>query len=139
MRRIGMGILLAAVAALLLGQIAFAQKPCEGEKIEVLNVDNCGAEKWIAVEDSATICQIICVVENPEEPEKECGINPSWIGGIVKADENAELGFDFVPETVEIAEIVIEILQTTTCRIAEAPKEFDGNRWFVPADFREVR
>jgi hypothetical protein len=139
MRSIALGIMLVAMAVMAFGQIALAQKPCEGEAIEVLNVDICEAEKWIAVEDSATICQIMCVVENPEDPGKACGINPSWIGGTVEADEEAEYGFNFDPATVEIAEIVAEVLQTTTCAIAEDPKGFSGGRWFVPADLREIR
>jgi len=139
MQRFTWGILLVAIPVLVFGQIVFAQEPCEGEGIDVLNIDICEAEMWITAKDSATVCQIICVVENPEDPGKVCGIDPSWIGGIVEADEKAENGFYFVPETVEIAEVVAEALQTTTCAIAEDPKGFSGGRWFVPAEFREVR
>lgn len=139
MIRITLGILLAAMTVLAFGQIAFAEEPCAGEGIEVLNADICGAEMWITVKDSATVCQVICVVENPEDPGKTCGIDPSWIGGTVEADENAEYGFYFIPETVEIAEIVAETYQTTTCAIAEDPKGFSGGRWFVPADLREIK
>jgi hypothetical protein len=139
MKRIACGILLVAIPVLVLGQIVFAQEPCEGEGIDVLNIDICEAEKWITVKDSATVCQIICVVENPEDPGKVCGIDPQWIGGIVEADEEAEYGFSFDPATVEIAELVAEAYQTTTCQIAEDPKGFSGGRWFVPADFREIR
>jgi hypothetical protein len=116
-----------------------AQEPCSGEPIEVLNSDPCGLEKWIAVEDSVTICQIKCVFDNPEEPGEKCGIDPSWIGGTVQFDEEAELGFNFIPSTVIIAEVTAEAYQTTTCAIAENPKEFDGGLWYVHFDIRDIK
>ena len=80
MQRLTWGILLVAIPVLVFGQMVFAQEPCKGEGIDVLNADICGAEMWITAKDSATVCQIICVVENPEDPGKVCGIDPSWIG-----------------------------------------------------------
>jgi hypothetical protein len=115
-----------------------AQKfePCSGERIDVLNNDICGAKKWITVDDSVTICQILCLQD--ADPEK-CGINPSWIGGKVYADEGAEYGFNFEPESVRIAEITAEAYQTTTCQIAENPKYYDGGTWYIPYDITEVQ
>jgi hypothetical protein len=132
-------VLLLIMILVLVAGSALAQEPCSGDPIEVLNADFCGLEKWIAVEDSATICQIKCLVEKPEDPGKECGINPSWIGGTVEFNEGAELGFNFIPRTVIIAEITAETYQTTTCAIADNPKEFDGGLWFVPIDLKDIK
>lgn len=138
MKRISICILLAITIPVFV-QISLAQEPCDGDGIEVLNSDICGLDKWITVKDSATVCQIRCVVENPEDPGKTCGIDPHWIGGTVEADEYAEYGFNFDPATIEIAEIVAEAYQTTTCQIAEDPKGFSGGHWFIPVSFRDIR
>ncbi len=132
-------LLLTFVMMFAAGGSLLAQEPCSGDPIEALNADPCGLEKWIAVEDSATICQIKCLAEKPEDPTKECGINPSWIGGTVQFDEKAELGFNFIPSTVIIAEVTAEAYQTTTCAIAENPKNFDGGLWYVTFNLKDVK
>ena len=133
-------IILATSSVLFAFAICLAElEPCEYKPIEVLNEDDCGQSKWISVTDSLTCCQILCLVAGPEDPTKECGIDPSWIGGTVVFDEGAELMFYFEPSTVEIAEIVAEALQTNLCQIAENPKDFDGGRWFVPYNIVDVK
>ncbi len=115
--------------------ILSAEEPCEGGPIEAVNDDPCELKKWIGVEDSTTVCQILCLMEM--DPEK-CGINPSWIGGKVIFDEQAEYGFYFDPATVIIAEIVAETYQTNTCQISEDPKYYDGGTWYIPYNIVEV-
>lgn len=138
MKRIAIAVILGAVLLPVAGRL-MAQEPCDGDPIQVLNADPCKLSKWIDIKDSVTICQALCILEYPEDPQEKCGIYPSWIGGTVVADENAEDGFYFEPETVRIAEIVIEIYQTTTCAIAEDPKGFNGGTWFVPCNLVEKR
>ena len=132
-------LLLTLILMLAPSSILLAQEPCEVEPFEVLNVDPCDLSKWIAVEDSATLCQIKCVFDNPEEPGDKCGIKPSWIGGTVEANEEAEHGFNFIPSTVRIAEITAEALQTTLCAMAENPKEYDGGLWYVHYDVQDIK
>jgi hypothetical protein len=133
-------VILATSSVLFAFAICLAElQPCEYKPIEVLNENSCGQSKWISVTDSLTNCQILCLVGRPEDPTKECGINPSWIGGTVVFDERAELMFYFEPSTVEIAEITAEALQTTLCQIAENPKYFDGGRWFVAYNVVDVK
>jgi len=131
-------LVLASALVLATGVSLWAQEPCSGEPIEVLNKDICELSKWIAVEDSATVCQIRCLMEFDYE---KCGfgIFPGWIGGTVIADENAEYGFYFDPKTVWIAEITIEVIQTTTCQIRDNPKYYDGGTWCIPFSPSEIR
>ena len=137
MLRTGIITILTAALILLISICLLAQKlePCEGEPIMALNDDICGVKKWIAVEDSVTICQILCLKD--ADPEK-CGIDPSWIGGKVMFDEEAEYRFNFDPATVVIAEIVAETYQTTTCQIAENAKYYDGGTWYIPYNIIEI-
>ena len=134
-------LLVASVLLIPLGIYLSAQEPCKEESVEALINNNCGggASKWIAVKNEPTVCQIICLAQDPENPEKECGINPSWIGGTVYAEEGAEYGFNFDPSTVVIAEITAEGLQTNICQIADNPKAYDGALWYIPYDLREIR
>jgi len=129
-------IMLAAIMTLAGGIYLSAQEPCSGESIEVLNDDPCDASMWIGVRDSATICQILCLLK--EDPEK-CGIDPSWIGGTVQVDENAKYGFTFDAGTVRIAEMTAETYQTTICQISNDPKYYDGGTWYIQANFKETR
>lgn len=137
MSRVVSTVLLLAVVAFWSAGILLAGEECEGNPITVYNEDPCELTLKIGVEDSATVCQILCVFDNPEDPGKYCGINPSWIGGIVVEDDS-ELKFTFDPATVEIAELVAEALQTNTCQIAENPEGYYRGRWFIPYNVVEV-
>jgi hypothetical protein len=129
--------LLATVLVFWSAGMLLAGEECEGNSIKAINEDPCELTLKIGVEDSATVCQILCVFENPEDPGKTCGINPSWIGGIV-VEEDSELRFNFDPATVRIAEIVIEQLQTNTCQIAENPEDYIKGMWYIPYNVTEV-
>jgi hypothetical protein len=131
-------VLLAAILVLSASSVVLAEEECAGEPIAVYNEDPCGLTLIIEVEDSATVCQIRCVAENPEDPGKYCGINPSWIGGTVIEDES-ELKFRFDPATVIIAEIVIEQMQTNTCQIAENPEDYIKGVWYIPYNVVEIK
>lgn len=132
MSRVVSTTLLAAFITLLMAGSLLAFNDCSGQPIKAYNDDPCGLTVEISVEDSATACQIRCVFDHPANPGIFCGIDPQWIGGRVELDPTAEFGFIFVPETVVIAEIVIEQVQTSVCKIAENPKAFSGSNWFVP-------
>lgn len=137
MSKVVYAVLLAAFLVLSTSSMLLAQEECEGNAITAYNDDPCGLTLRIAVEDSATACQIFCVYKNPEDPGGKCGIDPYWIGGTVVEDES-ELKFNFDPATVRIAEIVIEQMQTTTCQIAENPENYMKGTWYVPYNVVEV-
>jgi len=136
MSRTSVITILSAALILSISICLSALEPCSGDPIEVLNDDICGVKKWIDVEDSVTICQILCLKDG--DPEK-CGINPAWIGGTVLFDEGAEFGFNFDPATVIIAELVAEAYQTTTCQIKDDPKYYDGGTWYIPYNITEIQ
>jgi hypothetical protein len=137
-------ILIISLAVILLVPLGFylsAQEPCKEESIEAQIYNDCdgGVTKWILSKNETSVCQIICLAQDPEDPEEKCGINPAWIGGTVYADENAPYGFDFDPSTVVVAEITAEALQTTICQIAANPKDYDGGLWYIRFDLRGTR
>jgi hypothetical protein len=136
-------VILSAVMILLipLGSYLSAQDPCGKESIEAQIYNNCdgGVTKWIQSKNETSVCQIVCLAQKPEDPEKECGINPSWIGGTVYYDENDGYGFNFDPSTVVVAEVVAETYQTNICQIAANPKAYDGGTWYIPFDLRDIR
>ena len=135
MSRVVVVLMLTSILLIPVGIYLSAQEPCKEESVEALIDNSCGGgvSKWIAVKNEPTVCQIICLAQDPEDPEKECGINPSWIGGTVYADEGAEYGFNFDPSTVVIAEITAEGLQTTLHAIMQNPAQFaeNGTIWYV--------
>ena len=131
-------IILAASAVLITFAICLAElESCDDYPIEVYNVDPCGISKWIMVEDSLAVCQLLCLKDMPEDPADKCGVYPSWIGGTVIFDEGAENSFKFDPATIIIAEITPEGMQTNFCQIAENPKDYDGGFWYVPYNVTE--
>ena len=63
---------------------------CDGQPIEVLDNDFCGSSMWIQVEDSTTVCNIVCWLTSKR---RQCPVGVYWIGGIVVEDASAPLGF----------------------------------------------
>jgi hypothetical protein len=115
--------------------------PCIGSPIEVVDQDPCGKSLTIQVNDSAAVCNILCIWERPSKPKDRwlCPVDPlSWIGGIVVADSTAENGFYFDPNTVIVAEITAEGMQTSVCMISANPELYDGSLWYVPAHIIDV-
>lgn len=135
-------------AALLMINLAIAGKPappepppCAGNPIEVINEDLCGMSMAIAVDDSTAVCNILCVTNEPSKPKDRwtCPVYPlSWIGGIVIVDPEAEHGFRFDPNTIVVAEVTAEGLQTSICQIAANPSMYAGGRWYVHANITSV-
>jgi hypothetical protein len=130
-----------AVTVLLLGT-AIAKKPpppppheCDGSHIEVVVESLCGLSKTIQVYDSTAVCNIECHWYKPSKGKGnkvECPLLfISWIGGTVVADESAEHGFYFEPNSVIVAEITAEGMQTTPCQIAANPGFYDGGLWYI--------
>jgi hypothetical protein len=136
-------VILSAMLVLIvpLGNHLTAEEPCGVESIEAQIYNNCdgGVTKWIQTKNETSICQIVCLADDPEDPKEKCGIDPSWIGGTVYADESAPNGFYFDPSTVVVAEIVAETYQTNICQIAANPKGYDGGLWYIPFDLRGTR
>lgn len=74
--------------------------------------------------------------------------NEYWIGGRVVPDEDYPWGFYFDPNTIVIAEMTVEGMQTTIRQIAEDTDYFANNgwsngltehAWFVLGSFSEYR
>jgi hypothetical protein len=124
-----------------LGAYLSAQEPCGVESIEAHIYNNCngGEAKWIYIRNETTVCQVICLAQDPKDPEAECGINPSWIGGTVQIDENDRYHFNFDPKSVVLAETVPLAARTSICQIAANPKAYEGSTWYIPFNLLGTR
>jgi len=135
----------ALIAICLLIGTALAKKPtqdpppCDGAPIEVYVESHCGKSMWIQINDSTTVCNILCMWNKTKKDNWTCPVLHSWIGGIVVADPSYEHGFYFDPNTVIVAEVTAEGLQTTICFIANTPSFFDGGYWYVQSEITDVR
>jgi hypothetical protein len=114
--------------------------PCDGSPIQVLVENLCGASMWIDVTDGDTACAIICQLTTKKKGKKpSCPLFITWIGGIVVADQADEHGFHFDPDTVIVAEVTAEGMQTNICQIAANPVFYDGGLWFIPPGLVEYQ
>jgi hypothetical protein len=139
MKRTVFAILVASAVLFAFAVCLADLEPCEDYPIQVYDENQCGLGMWIQVEDSLAVCQLLCLYEKPDDPRDKCGVYPSWIGGTVIFDENAEHGFRFDPTTIMIAEITPEAIQTNICQIAENPKYYDGGNWVIPYNVTDLK
>jgi hypothetical protein len=114
--------------------------PCTGSPISILNTDRCGKSMTIKVYDSSAVCDITCFMTRPRGANYTCPVAaPSWIGGVVIADPNAQWGFRFDSTTIVIAEVTAEGMQTNICQIAQYPQMYaDGRIWYIPSAFSNL-
>lgn len=132
-------ILLVLITAgmLLAGKPAPPPPPCTGSPIDVFDQDRCGRSMWIRVNDSTTVCNIICWITKARRGS--CPLSIYWIGGTVIADPGQPNGFRFDPNTIVVAEITAEGMQTNICQIAAAPDRYNGGLWYIPASLTQYR
>jgi hypothetical protein len=145
----GLLLLSSAVVVVFAFSFAGAKKPggggggggpasCDGQPIEVYDQDMCGANMWIQVQDSTTVCDLICWLTSNK---RKCPTYITWIGGIVIVDPSAPNGFRFDPATVRVAEVTEEGSQTTICQIAANPSFYAnaGHNWWISNFITEYR
>ena len=144
-----LAVLLLAFLAIAMLSTAFAGKPpqppsgpppCAGSPISILNTDRCGKSMTIKVYDSSAVCDITCSMNRPRRATYTCPVAlPSWIGGIVIADPNAQWGFRFDSTTIVIAEVTAEGMQPNNSQMAQHPEIYtDGRIWYIPSAFSNL-
>ncbi len=143
-RILGPLVLSCVVLVVFVFSFAAAKKPgggpasCDGQPIEVYDQDLCGASMWIQVQDSASVCDLICWLTTNR---RKCPTFIAWIGGTVIEDASAPNGFRFDPATVRVAEVTEEGSQTTICQIAANPSVYAnaGHNWWISNFISEYR
>jgi len=129
--------LLLMAHGLMAGKPGGGGKPsgCDGQPIEVYQEDWCGQNMWIPIQDSAYVCDAICVITG----QRKCNFF-TFIGGVVVPDETAPNGFRFDPATVRLAAVTEERYNTTVCAIAANPLLYDtGETWWLTANLTQYR
>src|SRR5512140_2772695 len=111
--------------------------PCTGSPIEVYNADRCGASKWIQVNDSSAVCDIICQMTRTRK--QTCPQLIAWIVGTVVLDAADPAGWKFDPNSIIVAEVTADGMQTNTCMINANPSRFAGAIWYIPQGFSQYR
>jgi len=117
------------------------QQACDGQPIEAHQASyssSCNADMWIQIEDSTTVCDVICWLTTNQ---RDCPTRVYWIGGKVVVDPSAPNGFRFDPATVRVAEVTEEGSQTSICQIASNPTYYAnaGRNWWISANLDQYQ
>jgi hypothetical protein len=135
-----LGILLVfSVTTVTVGKTDTSSAPTirSGAPIEILNQDVCGAEKWIRVNDSATVSNILCTLTHKKG--QSCPVPTVYISGLVLADKSSPDGWTFDAKTVRVAEAADRGAQTTFCDVSKTPAFYAGEIWYVGAKIAQWR